>query len=279
VTNNHGEADIWLVKTDSSGNLQWQKTYGGTEEDNLNNILSANGKYVFAGTVTSSDGDVQNAILGPDVWIVEVSSTGTILNQKCYGGTDWDYAWSIIQTDDNGYAIAGETYSNDNDVTGNHGEFDAWLLKLDQSLNLQWQICLGGSADDAIYDVIQVQSGDFYATGYTFSNDGDVSGLHAGGFEDFWTARLGTNAGVDEIGASNLFHVNPNPASDFVKIDADASVLNTTIMITDVSGKIVQEFVLRSGSQKISIQTLPAGYYFISLKSDRKSVIKQLIKI
>jgi len=68
-----------------------------------------------------------------------------IVWQKCLGGSKDDYASSIQQTNDKGYIIAGFTKSNDGNISGNHGGSDFWIVKIDNSGNIQWQKCLGGS--------------------------------------------------------------------------------------------------------------------------------------
>jgi len=73
--------------------------------------------------------------------------------QKCLGGSDWDEAYSIQQTSDGGYIVAGKTYSNDGDVIGNHGSSDLWVVKLSSTGSLQWQNCLGGSGGEEAHSI------------------------------------------------------------------------------------------------------------------------------
>jgi hypothetical protein len=124
--------DIWILKIDSVGHLLWEKTFGGTENEGLGPIIhTVDGGYVFCGNTFSSDGDVTKLYLkGPDIWIGGLSSSGDLLWQETLGGTDIDYANSIIQTRDGGFALYGTTRSNDGDVSGNHGMSDAWIAKL-----------------------------------------------------------------------------------------------------------------------------------------------------
>src|SRR5260221_2630708 len=94
----------------------------------------------------------------------------TIQWQKCLGGSSAQDASSIIQTRDGGYAVAGETYSNDGDVSGNHGDYDAWVVKLDNSGNVQWQKCYGGSNHDDARSIIQTFEGGYIFARVTISN-------------------------------------------------------------------------------------------------------------
>ncbi|MFC3161000.1 hypothetical protein ACFOEQ_23525 [Chryseobacterium arachidis] len=114
--------------------------------------------------------------------------------QKSLGGTGDESASSIIQTSDGGFMIAGSSNSNNGNVTGNHGSFDYWLLKLSSTGNLQWQKSLGGTGNDYASSAIQTGDGDYVVAGTTDSNNGDVSGNH--GLTDGWILKLNSDAGV-----------------------------------------------------------------------------------
>lgn len=112
--------------------------------------------------------------------------------QKSLGGIDNDQAYSIQQTADGGYIISGGSQSNDGDVTGNHGSVDCWITKMNNSGAIQWQKSLGGSIQEDAFSIKQTTEGGYIVTGYTNSNDGDVSGLHGqvATFKDGWVIKL-----------------------------------------------------------------------------------------
>ena len=115
--------------------------------------------------------------------------------QKCLGGSNGEGAYSIQQTSDGGYIVAGNTFSNDGDVTGYHGGDEYWVVKLDSNGNIKWQKCLGGSGNDYAYSIQQTSDGGYIVAGYTTSNDGDVTGFHDG-YEfatDYWVVKLDAN--------------------------------------------------------------------------------------
>ncbi len=138
VSGNHTDSthfDIWVVKLNSTGNIQWHKCLGGTNNDNgLAIQQTSDGGYILSGATTSNDGDVSgnhditNTYL--DAWIVKLTSTGNIQWQKCFGGMNDDSGRSIQQTLDGGYIFAGVSSSSDGDVSGNHGGYDVWVVKL-----------------------------------------------------------------------------------------------------------------------------------------------------
>ena len=282
VSLNHGEEDAWLVKTDASGNLQWQKTYGGSEPDLLTNVIQiANGHYVFASSAASYDGDVQNSIVGPDFWLVEVDGNGNIFNQHCLGGSDIDEPFRMIQTADGGYAVVGQTASNDVNVSGNHGYFDGWLLKLDANLNMQWQHCLGGTDEDLAYSVCQLSNDDYVVTGFAYSLDGEVTGNHGGGFQDIWTVRFSASAGVEDFENTVNFMMYPNPANSVITVqlpDAPVGGVPGILRITDGMGKVCLVKQVLTAKQTVDIENLSAGVYMVELIRGEKAFRKILMK-
>jgi len=148
--------------------------------------------FIVVGITYSVDGDVLNNIGESDVWIIKLDSLGYILWSKTIGGTQFEGASSVDITFDGGYIIGGSTTSNDGDVSGNHGETDYWIVKLDSAGNIQWQKCYGGSDRDDIHDIQQTPDSGCIVVGETSSADGDVVGQHSchGCDPDFWILKL-----------------------------------------------------------------------------------------
>jgi hypothetical protein len=187
---NHGDYDAWVVKLNSSGDIEWQKCLGGTNVDQAFSIQqTSDGGFIVAGGTWSNDGDMSGNHGGSDYWVVKLNSSGDIEWQKCLGGTDYDGASSIQQTSDGGFIVTGGKVSNDGDVLVNHGDYDAWVVKLNSSGNIEWQKCLGGTNDDRANSIKQISDGGFIVAGSTESNNYDVSGNH-GGYYDAWVVKL-----------------------------------------------------------------------------------------
>lgn len=127
--------------------------------------------------------------------IQSFSQSPTIQWQAVTGGTDTDITNSIQPTADGGYIAAGFSSSNDGDVSGNHGGSDYWVVKLDALGNKVWQKLLGGSANDNANDIQQTTDGGYIVAGYTFSNNGDVSGNHNPD-SDGWIVKLDTTGNL-----------------------------------------------------------------------------------
>jgi parallel beta-helix repeat protein len=132
-----GSGDFWLVKTDSSGNAQWNKTYGGTDSDGACALVqTVDGGYALAGfTISYGAGSY-------DFWLVKTDANGNEQWNQAYGGTGDDGAWSVIQTVDGGYAVTGYTGSY-----GAGGDF--WLIKTEPYDASVGELVLGG--DEGLY--------------------------------------------------------------------------------------------------------------------------------
>lgn len=245
ISLNQGDFDYWVVKIDASGNLQWQKTYGGSGNDMAYSMIqSPDGTYAVTGQSSSNNGNVTGNLGGHDFWIVKLDNTGNILWEKSvgtsstesslsiinsstngfivsgytyppngfpdffitklssagavewqrtYGGSNTEICTQIISSSDGGYVATGYTDSNDGSITSNHGSYDFWLLKIDESGNIQWQKTYGGTGDDRAYSVIQTSDGGYAIGGSSTSNDGDVVSNHS--LMDFWIVKV-SNTGV-----------------------------------------------------------------------------------
>lgn len=189
VAGHYGSTDFWVIKLTSGGNKIWTRCFGGSDQESAFAINSnSNNQILVSGYSKSLDGDLQQNSGYNDIWTVELDQNGTIQNQRIIGGTGADIAFSSIPTMDGGYLLACGTTSNDGDVEGNHGQEDILLIKLDQHLSTEWMKCEGGSGNERPSSILQTHDGSFIFSGYTYSNDGNVSGNH--GASDYWIVRL-----------------------------------------------------------------------------------------
>jgi uncharacterized repeat protein (TIGR01451 family) len=185
-----------ITKIDAQGNFQWSKKLGGRcVEIAYSVIQTSQGDYMVAGTTNSSDGDVtgHHGTLSGDAWVIKLDPSGNVQWKKCYGGTGWDTAHAIVETPDHGFIIAGSSSSSNNDLTGNNGKTDGWLLKIDGAGTIQWQKNVGGTENDCLRSLVLTEDGAVVAAGYTMSNNGDVTGNH--GQQDVWAVKCNALTG------------------------------------------------------------------------------------
>lgn len=244
VSGYHGFGDAWVVKLDNDGNIQWQKCFGSGDSEQGKSIQpTADGGYIVAIDVwnTCNTGPFNMAVL-------KLDQNGDSLWQACFGGTLQDAAGSAHEVNGGGYFLIGRTDSNDGDVNGNHGGNDVWLVRLNDTGAIQWQLCLGGtsgagSVQEEAYSMLQLNDGDLVIGGTTNSDDGDVSGYHGGG-SDAWIVRLSTTTGTQEedaIGASIVL----DPTGSFITISSVDGPRPSSATIIDASGRIVRSIALQ----------------------------------
>ena len=189
ISNNKGTYDFWIIKISSEGNLIWEKSYGGSEIDEALDITpTTDGNFIVCGNTRSNNIDVSSNNGAADIWILKITPNGEILWEKTYGGNSFEAAKSVHQTTDNGFVIAGNSRSDNNDLTKNNGQNDGWIFKINQDGILQWQTSIGGSNIDLLMDSTQLQDGSIVAVGNTSSSDLDIS--ENKGFTDLLLIRL-----------------------------------------------------------------------------------------
>jgi len=158
ISKGAGGFDAYLIKTDANGNLQWDKTFGGSENDYAFAIeIAADGGYLLAGSTSSKGAG------GRDAYLIKTDANGNFQWDKTFGGSDWDYVSVIEIASDGGYLLAGETRSK------GAGGLDAYLIKTDANGNLQWDKTFGGAQGENAYALTIAPDGGYVLAGYTTS--------------------------------------------------------------------------------------------------------------
>lgn len=174
-----GDWDVWVLKLDEDGAIQWQRTYGGEDLDMSSAEpiqQTSDGGYVLTGRTKSFGAG------GSDAWAVKLDKDGTMQWQKTYGGSADEYARSIKQTPDGGYVVAGYTESF------GAGDMDVWVLRLDGNGDLQWDKTYGGPASDVTYSIQRTLDG-----GYVLAGETESFGAGDG---DAWVLKLGKDGAI-----------------------------------------------------------------------------------
>ena len=203
VSNNAGFHDFWIVKFNTEGNLQWEKSFGFSGSDKAYSIKQTNdGGYAVVGEldVTASDGEgglgsktletpnrsIQHA--GGDYWLLKLSATGQLEWRNYFGGTFTDTAYDIYQTTDGDYLVFGTSDSFDVDITNNIGTYDFWVVKVSETGTIIWEKNYGGTQIENLYAASQTSDGNYLMFGDTRSSDVDVTSDF--GNADIWGAKI-----------------------------------------------------------------------------------------
>ncbi len=169
-TTSYGEKDIWLIKTDKDGNKEWDRTFGwGNDEYGYSVEQTSDGGYIITGHTYFY------GTTGYDVVLIKTDGDGNKEWDIIFGGSGNEQGYSVEQTSDGGYIIAGWTTSY------GAGGSDIWLIKVDGDGNKEWDMTFGGSNWDKGYSIQQTLDGGYIITGYTES--------YGAGGSDIWLIK------------------------------------------------------------------------------------------
>ena len=160
-------------------------------------------------------------------------------------------------------------------MTGNHGEYDFWIVNLDSSGSLRWQKSLGGSASDYAYSMCKTDDGGFIVAGSSGSNDGDVTGNHGGG--DYWVTKLITYpTGITSVSPTSPITVYPNPSTGsfyFSGVTEGSTIEVYNMMGQKINTTSPQSSPKGEGITAINLFGRAAGVYFYRV-SDQNNTIQ-----
>ncbi len=257
-----GNADIWVLKLDSSGAVEWQKAYGGTDYDYGYSIQETlDGGYVLLGTSYSFGG----------AWVLKLDAAGEVVWQKTYGGFDGTGS-AISQTQDGGYIVAGSYYRS------GRGD-DAWLFKLGPDGTLEWQRTFGGDRVDVAHYVCQTPDGGFVTAGYT--NSFRTTPYDSGNY-DLWVIRtdewgnIGSSCGVEDTSAASAAPTTIVPVdTGAISEDTTATGSITTVepgdsladtqtvcSITVEEMQLMEDVDISVSPLSVNLGELPSGFGF-----------------
>jgi hypothetical protein len=196
VSGRHGiNYDAWIFKISQSGELLWQRMYGGSQNEWPQTIIKTpEGNVLVVGFTYSSNGDIPGNNGLWDGFAVTFSSSGNIVWSKVYGGASGDYLRSVVPTDDGGWMLFGEILSS---LPGSQGGLDYWLIKTDAQGNLLWQKSYGGSQFEEATVIHKTNDGAFILFGRSASHDGDViSHIPGHADSDLWIVRVNATGDI-----------------------------------------------------------------------------------
>jgi hypothetical protein len=175
-TQKHAGGNIWAIKLNNSGDLEWSKYYGGSSTDiPLGVVKTIDNGFIIAGSSDSADGDITNNKGGYDFWILKIEANGTVVWGKNFGGSEIDEASAITQTNDGNFIVVGDTRSSDKDVSNNNGAADLWMLKISQEGILIWEKTFGGTSFDVGRSISRTQDNGFIISGSSRSLDANFN--------------------------------------------------------------------------------------------------------
>ncbi len=280
VTGSRGDQDCWLVRTDATGNIIWQKSYGGSGADFLDqSTVDINGGFMFAAATSSNDGDVSGNHGGmDDGWLVKTDDTGHIVWQHVMGSSDFDFFNAIINTPDSGYIAVGAASAADGDISGLHGNADVWVVRLSKTGAVLWSKVYGGPNYDYAFNIINTADHGFMVACNIYGSGGQVT--TGFGMADIWLLKLDDTGGIlwqktyggnySEIGGSVLqmasgnYVVGCSSASTTGQVTGNHGNLDYWLFaINDTGGLLWERSYGGAGNEELGdniVQTFDGGF-------------------
>ncbi len=204
----YGNQDYWVVKLNSSGAIQWDKTYGGTSTDYLRTIEEyPNGDFLLAGNSNSAIGGNKTvSSMSFDFWILRINNTGGIVWQKSYGYTSVENPFDIQLTKAGKMVVAGSSGSGvgGDKTEPSQGQGDYWIIQIDDDGNVEWDKTIGGTAQDDAWSITETNDNNFIVAGLTWSGIGGNKTEANQGNRDYWVVEFAPPVDNNCIDAGGL---------------------------------------------------------------------------
>ncbi len=293
--NNRGTfGDYWVVKLNADGSKAWDKTFGGSNEENLMSLATtSDGGYLLGGiSYSGSEHDRTGSSKGlADYWVVKINSEGNKIWDKAFGGSDYDYLISLVETEDRGYLLGGTSLSDvGGDKTENNRGIlgDYWVVKINSEGSKVWDKTFGGSHNEEFMSLIKTADGGYLLGGITDSGtSGEKSEANRGSF-DYWVVKIQetvtTSIGELKQESNRQFLVYPNPGNGSLKIKLYDPKLGTAlvalVLYNTLGQQVLSETLTGSDVQVgaiLNTSTLPNGTYYLHLQVQEKILKTKIV--
>ncbi len=190
-----GNTDVWIIKINGNGVVQWDKVFGGTSRDEINTFMELpDGGFLFPTYSNSNkNGNKNSASKGSfDTWLVRTNALGIKIWERAIGGNSDDLVWGMVQTSDKGFVLGGYSYSSTGDRSKfNYGGADYWVIKVDSGGRPLWDENIGGKRDDNLQDMVLTTGDQIILAGYSKSAKGqDRTQDTLNSNYDYWIAKI-----------------------------------------------------------------------------------------
>ena len=289
--------DYWIIKTDSLGNKQWDRTYGGLNQDKLFAIHQlSDGGYILGGYSNSGIGGNKSTPGngGYDYWIIRTDSSGNIIWDKSLGGIEDENEWTIypwfdagflVEDKDGGFIMSGASESgiSGDKTESNLGARQIWVVKTDASGNKIWDKTIFTNAVEE--NGIMIPMGDtcFVIATATDAGIGGYKTEPNQGLVDYWSVvfcQPTVSTGINTISDFQPL-IYPNPSNNDLNISIpDGFDEEITVTIYDVPGRKVR-YMQFTGSTEANVadfDKLSNGIYSVELVTGQNRYVQRIVK-
>ncbi|MHC0443102.1 T9SS type A sorting domain-containing protein [Flavobacterium sp. 3-210] len=288
---NNGVGDYWIIKIDNSGGIEWQKTYGG-DEDNQPYVIHqtkdqgyiVGGNSNSSGALTPEGGIVSN---GTDFWALKLDKEGGVIWSRTFDFGKVDILTSLVENNDGTYLIGGHARNSAPNSNGGliskaanllvkekEGINDYIALKINAEGEEIWSRTVGSRGDDILRKVVETRDGGYIMAGTSNGSSKDKKSNI--GSNDFWVVKLKDKAKVEKIKTD--IEAIPNPSSTYTNIIIGYEFKEGTATVLDILGRTLQHFTIKSRTVPVDMSHYPEGVYIVKIQTDVKTESVKIIK-
>ncbi|MCT2561804.1 T9SS type A sorting domain-containing protein [Chryseobacterium herbae] len=276
-TENLGEGDYWIIKLDKAGKVEWEKNFGGKEDDHLRTLALTSSGYVIGGESRSERSGNKTVGIeeGTDLWLISLNERGEEIWQKSFnfGNRDILMGMSVLHSADDktskGILLGGYTQAEGRIETDDE---TFWMLYLDGDGNEQWRKYVKGEArkrEERLSDIKLNKDGSIILAGTSAEELGK---------ENWKIVKLGDKQ-IDQLIEKKDIKIYPNPVSDYAYVEIGFEFKEADIILYDMGGRQLQSLKTKNKVTKINTQNLIQGAYLVTIKTDNnKTANAKLIK-
>ncbi len=281
TTNNFGEGDYWMVKLDKNNQVQWEKTFGGNQDDHIRTLALTDSGYIIGGESRSQTSGNKRAKLeeGTDLWLIAVDEDGNGQWQQSYNFKNRDILMSLNtiknpstdnhQPSTKGYLIGGYTQS-EGKLEKNDETF--WMLCIDSKGKEVWRKYVEGKdkkKEERLTSALLARDGSYVLAGTSAEELG----------KENWKIVKLLDSDVEDLMENKNLQIYPNPVKDYCYVEIGVDFDQADIYVYDMTGKVIQQLQTRNKVTKINTSKLPQGIYIIKANIPNQQNKKLTIKI
>lgn len=276
----YGESDYWILKLDQKGEVEWQKTYGGAGDDQLQSVLqSKDGNYLLAGSSSSGTGGNKNASngKGSDFWLIKIDPIGEILWQETYDIGKADLLTTIQENADGSLLLGGhaQTEVSDSKKKDREGINDYVLIKTNDKGEEQWTQTVGSGGEDILRKAIETRDGGYLLAG-TSTGTASRDRNSGQGRNDFWVVKLKDKKKKEE--KKNPIEAYPNPTLQYSNVIVGYEFDKGTATVYDLMGRQLQQFEITDRTIPVDLGSMPEGIYIVEIRTNVQNDSVKIVK-
>ncbi|PIF33085.1 putative secreted protein (Por secretion system target) [Flavobacterium sp. 9] len=289
---NKGVGDVWVLKINDVGEIEWQNSYGAEGDDQPYVIhQTIDGGYIIGANSNSTNpltslGGIVGS--GTDYWVLKLDEEGGVVWSKTYDFGKVDILTSLVENKDHTYLIGGYAQSERRvpregivgkltnvAVKEKDGINDYIALKIDEKGEELWNKTVGSAGEDILRKLIETRDGGYLMAGTSNSGASKDKNSNIGG-SDFWVVKLKDKTKIEKVKSS--IEAIPNPVSTYTNVIIGYDFTSGTASVVDMTGRTLQNFSISSRTVPVDLSAYAEGIYIINIKTDVKTESVKVIK-